>query len=61
MLDDRRLAVHELARALDLAAVDLDERLVAEADPERRHALAEPPQDLGRRARVLGPARPRAR
>ena len=35
--DDRRLAVHELARLPDLAAEDLHDRLVAEADAERRH------------------------
>ena len=34
--DDRRLAVHELARLADLAAEDLHDRLVAEADAERR-------------------------
>ena len=35
-----RLPVHELARLADLAAEGLDDRLVAEADAERRHAGA---------------------
>ena len=44
--DGRRLAVHELARLADFAAEDLDDRLVAEADAERRDPDGQPPQDL---------------
>ena len=47
-----RLPVHELARVADLAAADLDERLVAEADAERRRGGEEPLEDRARRARV---------
>ena len=54
--DGARLAVQELARVADLAAEDLDDRLVAEADAERRRRRREPADDLLRRARVARPA-----
>ena len=41
-------------RLADLAAEGLDDRLVAEADAERRHARAEPADDLDRRRRRPG-------
>src|SRR5262245_12534468 len=37
-----RLAMHEPPRLADVAAEHLDDRLVAEADAERRDAWAEP-------------------
>ena len=40
--DGRRLAVDELARQADLSAERLDDRLVPEADAERRRARSEP-------------------
>ena len=43
-------------RQADLAAEGLDDRLVAEADAERRHARRESADDLERRARVGRPA-----
>ena len=52
--DAARLPVHQLVRAADLAAERLDDRLVAEADAERRHApraahdAAETPASSGR-------------
>ncbi len=51
----------ELARPADLAAVELHDRLVSQADAERRHTLAEPAQDRGRLTGVLraGPGRGR--
>ena len=57
VLDGRGLPVQERLRLSDLAAERLDDRLVAEADAERRHGRAEPPDQLDRDARVLGPAR----
>ena len=51
-----RLAVQQLARVADLAAERLDDRLVAEADAERRRRRREPADDLDRRAGVRGPA-----
>ena len=54
-----RLPVQELARVADLAAADLDERLVAEADAERRRRREEPLDDRGRRARGRRTAGPR--
>src|SRR5438067_13711107 len=38
VLDDARLPVEKALRAADLAAEGLDDRLVAEANAERRHA-----------------------
>src|SRR5438067_13893350 len=42
MPDGARLAVNELSRVADLAAADLDECLVAEADAEDRRRRQEP-------------------
>ena len=53
VLDERRLAVQERLRGPDLAAERLDDRLVAEADAERRHPRPEPADQLDRDARVL--------
>src|SRR5581483_12412777 len=50
--DRARLAVQQVLRLADLAAERLDDRLVAEADAERRHARSEAADDLDRRARV---------
>src|SRR5438874_12183150 len=57
--DGARLAVDEPLCGTDLAAEGLDQRLVSEADAERRHVRSEPPDDLERRARLARPARPR--
>src|SRR3954454_8951329 len=54
--DGARLPVQELARVADLAAERLDDRLVPEADAERRRAGGEPADDLDRRARICRPA-----
>src|SRR4051794_26107555 len=56
VLDLTRLAVDEPLRLADLAAEGLDDHLVAEADAERRHARAEPPDELDRDARARRPA-----
>ncbi len=55
VLHRARLAVQELARVADFAAEDLDDRLVAEADAERRRRRAEPADDL---LRCAGAGRP---
>ncbi len=55
--DDARLAVQERLRAPDLPAERLDDRLVAEADAERRDARAERADEVDGDAGVLGPAR----
>ena len=61
VLDRRRLAVHRLV-ADDAPAEGLGERLVAEADAERRHAgLGEAAHDLERDPGLVGRARARAR
>src|SRR6266511_3890198 len=57
--DRRGLAVDERLRRPDLPAEGLDDRLMAEADAERRNACGEPADDLGGRSRVRGPSRPR--
>ena len=54
--DDARLPVQQRPRLADLAAERLDDRLVAEADAERRRRRAEPPDQLDRDARVGGTA-----
>ena len=54
--DERRLAVHELARLADLPAEDLDERLVAEAHAERRDADGTGAAGSPARACILWPA-----
>src|SRR5581483_2402794 len=56
VVDGRRLAVQELLRVADLAAERLDDRLVAEADAERRDPRREPSDRLDRDARVRRPA-----
>src|SRR3954451_10941282 len=56
--DGARLAVHEAARLADLPAEGFDDRLVAEAHAERRHALAQAADDLDGGACVLRAARP---
>ena len=50
------LPCSERLRLADLAAERLDDRLVAEADAERRDARPEPADQLDRDARVLRPA-----
>ena len=59
MADRARLAVDEPLRGADLAPECLHDRLVAEADAERRHARPEAPHDLDRRAGVARAPRPR--
>src|SRR5262245_10173707 len=56
--DHARLAVHEGLGRVDLPAEHLDDRLVPEADAERRDARREAPDDLWRRTGVRGSARP---
>src|SRR6478609_524431 len=59
VLGGRGLAVHRIV-ADDLAAEGLRERLMAEADAERRHArLREALHDVEAYARLVGRARPR--
>ena len=58
VLDPARLAVDELTRLRDLAAEGLDDRLVPEADAERRRRGAELADELERAARVERPAGP---
>jgi hypothetical protein len=55
--DDARLAVEQRLRLADVAAEGLDDRLVAEADAERRCGLAEPPDHVDRDACVRRPSR----
>ena len=50
------LAVQQVAGLADLSAEGLDDRLVAEADAERRSRRAEPPDDLDRDPGAGGPA-----
>ena len=59
MLDAARLPVQERLRLPDLAAEGLDDRLVAEADAERRHARPEAPDELDGDARFRRPSRAR--
>ena len=54
--DRARLAVQERLRLADRAAEGLDDRLVPEADAERRHRRAERADQLDRDAGALGPA-----
>ncbi len=56
MADRARLPVQELACVADLAAEGLDDRLVAEADAERRRRRRQPADDVERRARRGRPA-----
>ena len=51
--DAARLAVQERLRLADLASEGLDDRLMAEADPEGRDGRPEPPDQLHRDARIL--------
>ena len=46
------LAVQQLARVSDLTAERLDDRLVAEADPQRRRRRRKPADDLDRGPRI---------
>src|SRR5512133_1008666 len=55
---DARLSVDERPRLPDLAAEDLDDRLVATADTERGSTRREPADDLGRGAGSRRPSRP---
>ena len=57
--DARDFAVDDLARAHDLAAEDLADGLVAEADAENRHPAAKFADDIFADARLLRDARPR--
>ena len=57
--DARDFAVDDLARAHDLAAEDLADGLVAEADAENRHPAAKFADDILADARLLRDARPR--
>ena len=56
--DQARLPVDERLRAADLAAECLDDRLVPEADAERRRARRQPPDDLRHRAGIRRPSGP---
>ena len=58
VLDPTRLAVDEEPGLPDLAAVGLDDRLVAETDAERGNPRADPPHDLDAGARVGRTPRP---
>ena len=60
VVDERGLAVHDLRRPDDVAAVHLADALVPEADAEHGGAPGEAGDDLVRQAGVLGPARARA-
>ena len=57
--DARDFAVDDLARAHDLAAEDLADGLVAEADAENRHPAAKFADDILADTRLLRDARPR--
>ncbi len=52
VLDEGRLSVQERLCGPDLASEGLDDRLMAEADPERWHARPEPADQLDRDPRV---------
>src|SRR5215218_2615200 len=56
VVDHAGLPVDERLRRPDLAAEDFDDRLVAEADAQRRDPRGEPPDDLAGRAGIGGPA-----
>jgi hypothetical protein len=58
VVDHAGLAVDERLGAADFAAEDFHDRLVAEADAERRDARGEPPDDLLGRAGILGTTGP---
>src|SRR5207249_2120635 len=52
VVDGARLPMQEALRLPDLAAECLHDRLVAEADAERRRRRGEPADDVERRARL---------
>ena len=56
----RELAVHQLRRAHDLAAIGLADRLVAEADAEDRHRRRPPSRSAPGRCRPRSACRARA-
>ena len=58
VVDRPGLAVDEGSRRTDLAAEDLDDRLMAETHAECRNARGKPPDDLEGCARLFGPSRP---
>src|SRR5207237_2772398 len=58
MVDRARLSVNEPPRLADLSAEDLHDRLMAQADTQRRRRRGEPTDDLERRAGTLGTAGP---
>ena len=58
VVDSVALPCTSSLRLADLAAEHLDDRLVAEADAERRDAARQALDDRGRRARLLGAAGP---
>jgi len=59
MVDDCRLAVHELLRLPDLSTEDLDDRLVAQADAESWDPDGQSPHDFGCSSCLLRASGPR--